>query len=189
MCEHCELEFAGRRRFLRLAAGAAIIAAAGPVIARGRSPGGGGNTRSLSFVHLHTGETLEVTYWHNGRYITSAQRAISELLRDHRNGQKHSIDPKLLDALHRLKRELALRRPFHIISGYRSPETNEKLRRMGRNVARRSLHTQGKAIDIRVPGRDTAQLRQVALNMRAGGVGYYPNSDFVHIDTGRVRQW
>jgi uncharacterized protein YcbK (DUF882 family) len=110
-------------------------------------------------------------------------------LRDHRTGQMHPIDRKLLDLLHEVQRRTGSQAPFEMISGYRSAATNERLRRQGHRVARRSLHMVGKAIDIRLPDLSTRRLRDAAVAMRRGGVGYYARSNFVHLDTGRVRRW
>jgi uncharacterized protein YcbK (DUF882 family) len=114
---------------------------------------------------------------------------INHILRDHRTGEIKPIDPDLLDLLHALRTRLGTQRPFHVISGYRSPCTNEQLRSRSRGVARKSMHLFGKAVDIRIPGHDLADLRQAALAEQAGGVGYYPRPGFVHVDVGRVRFW
>ena len=114
---------------------------------------------------------------------------INRVLRDHRNGQKHEIDRRLLDLLCELRLKLDTTQPLHIISGYRSPATNALLHSKSDGVATRSLHMLGKAADIRIPGRELSLLRKTALSMKAGGVGYYPESDFVHVDVGRVRTW
>lgn len=145
--------------------------------------------RALSFQHLHTGEALSVEYVQAGEYVPEALGAIDHVLRDHYNGAVHPIDPQLLDILHAVTRETGTRSPFRVISGYRSPATNEMLRRNGRGAARNSMHLQGKAIDIRLDDVDTATLRDVGLALGRGGVGYYRKSDFVHLDTGRVRRW
>jgi len=147
--------------------------------------------RTLRFEHTHTGEQLALTYAVGSRYLDTALGTIQHFLRDFRNGATHDIDPALLDQLHRLAAVTATREPFQVISGYRSPATNEMLRREGHGVASHSLHLEGRAIDIRLPDVKLADLRDAALSLRAGGVGYYPSaeSDFVHIDTGRVRFW
>lgn len=145
--------------------------------------------RRLDFQHLHTGERLRVDY-HDGRdYQPDALAAVNRLLRDFRSGEVGAIDPALLDVLHALARLTGSAAPFQIISGFRSPDTNAALRRRSDGVAERSLHLTGRAVDIRVAGVALAQLRGAALSLRAGGVGYYPGSDFVHVDTGRVRAW
>jgi len=145
--------------------------------------------RNLSFFNTHTAETLDVCYFSNGKYSLAALAKINAILRDHRTGELKAIETGLLDVLHAISSTLATEEPFHIISGYRSPASNSKLRRNSKNVAAGSLHMQGKAIDIRIPGCRTAYLRDVAKRLKAGGVGYYQKSDFVHVDTGRVRYW
>jgi uncharacterized protein YcbK (DUF882 family) len=145
--------------------------------------------RRLVFFNTHTGESLEACYFKSGCYDPSALKAINHILRDHRSGEVGPIDEQLLDLLHALFRRCEHPRPFHVISGYRSPETNAALHRCNRGVASQSLHVYGKAIDIRVPGLQTSELRNMALSLASGGVGYYPKSDFVHVDIGRVRSW
>jgi len=145
--------------------------------------------RVLRFDHLHTGERLELEYFAAGSYLPDALDAANRLLRDFRTGHVGAIDPQLLDLLHRLAAATNTQRPFQIISGYRSPATNELLRGKSRGVATHSLHMTGQAIDIRLADVPLAALRDIALAARAGGVGYYPGSNFVHVDTGRVRAW
>ena len=145
--------------------------------------------RTLSFFNTHTAETLNVCYFSNGNYSPAALAKINAILRDHRTGEIKAIETCLLDVLHAISSTVATKEPFHIISGYRSATSNSKLRRKSKNVATGSLHMQGKAIDIRIPGCCTAHLRNVAIRLKAGGVGYYQKSDFVHVDTGRVRYW
>ena len=178
---------ARRRHFLRLGALGGIAGLA-PFAAEAKTAA---NTveRSLSFYNTHTGEQLSAVYCVGGTYIPQALTEIDHVLRDHRNNEICSMDPRLLDLLHDIKGTLGTREPFHVISGFRSQETNALLAGRGHGVAKHSLHLQGEAIDIRVPGRDLAQLRKVAIAMQNGGVGYYPRSDFVHVDVGRVRYW
>jgi uncharacterized protein YcbK (DUF882 family) len=145
--------------------------------------------RKLAFLNLHTGEHLSATYWENGRYVADQLHDIDRVLRDFRTGDVLPMDRDLLDLLHRLQRTMDTNEPFHVISGYRSPRTNEMLRHESGGVAANSLHTVGKAIDIRIPGRRLTDVRNAALALGSGGVGYYPKSDFVHADTGRVRRW
>ncbi|MDJ0927650.1 MAG: DUF882 domain-containing protein [Gammaproteobacteria bacterium] len=147
------------------------------------------DNRRLRFLHTHTSEKLDVTYMEAGQYLPDALEEINALLRDFRSGEVYPIEPQLLDLLHGLQIHASNDREFQIISAYRSPKTNAMLRQNGGGVAKRSLHMQGKAIDIRLPGTPIANLRQAALDLRAGGVGFYPESDFIHVDTGRVRQW
>ena len=145
--------------------------------------------REISFHHLHTAESLAIEYMQNGEYVPDALKAVDHVLRDHYNDMVHPIDPKLLDILYAVAAETATRSPFRVISGYRSPETNEKLRRRGGGVARNSMHLKGKAVDVRLDDVATTDIRDVGLALRRGGVGYYRKSDFVHLDTGRVRRW
>lgn len=147
------------------------------------------NERRLAFYNLHTGEKLRATYWAEGQYIIHELKSLNFLLRDHRNGEVHPIDKNLLDLLYVLQQTVDKTGDYHIISGYRSPETNAKLRKHSSGVAKKSLHMQGKAIDVRLPGIDLKYLRKAALNLHLGGVGYYPKSNFVHLDTGRPRFW
>ena len=145
--------------------------------------------RSLSFYNTHTHERLTVIYKKGDTYIQDALDKIKMILRDHRTGDIHPIDPKLMDFLYDLLAKVDNHGEVHIISGYRSPATNKKLRGRSKGVAAGSLHMQGKALDFRLPGTDTAVLRDAARAMKRGGVGYYRKSDFVQIDTGRVRTW
>jgi uncharacterized protein YcbK (DUF882 family) len=145
--------------------------------------------RQLSFVHTHTGEALTLTYADPGGYLASALERVNVLLRDFRTDEIHSIDPALLDLLHAVAAATRTAEPFHVISGYRSPRTNAVLRMRSEGVAKASLHMQGRAIDIRLPDVPLRRLRETAVGLRLGGVGYYAASDFVHVDTGRVRLW
>ena len=145
--------------------------------------------RSIALYNMHTGESLATVYWVKGEYLPDALEAVDYLFRDHRTDETIPIDPQLLDLLHALRQELECRYSFHIVSGYRSPATNAYLRRHRRGVAQRSLHIEGKAVDLRLPGYDSALLRRAAIELQAGGVGYYPRSDFVHLDVGRIRYW
>lgn len=145
--------------------------------------------RSLSILNLHTGERLAATYWEAGAYVEDALAGLAKVLRDHRTGETHAMAPRLLDLVANLQAEFSAK-PVQVISGYRSPRTNEALRRSGGGgVAKRSLHMDGLAMDIRMPGVDLARLRDAAWGLQSGGVGYYPGSDFVHVDVGRVRRW
>lgn len=147
--------------------------------------------RQLSFFHTHTGETLNcATYWANGTLQSDPLADIYHILRDHRSGEVSKIDLELLDQLALINQLLDNKEPLHIISGFRSEKTNLYLRKKSQGgVAKRSLHMDGRAIDIRIPGIDTATLRKTALAMRRGGVGYYPDLKFVHLDTGTFRSW
>lgn len=175
-----------RRRLLRAFAASAPLAA----LPRWAFADRAAEPRSLVFSHLHTGERLSVEYWRSGAYLPDALAAVNRLLRDFRSGEVGTIEPRLLDLLFALGSSTGSRRPFEIISGYRSPQTNEALRlRGGGGVAKRSLHMDGCAIDIRLPGVPLSTLRDAALALGRGGVGHYPASNFVHLDTGRVRRW
>lgn len=170
-----------RRTFLRLS-GVACVLAAAPAWAA-TAP------RTLSFAHTHTGEALTVTYWRDGHYVAEALAAVNHVLRDFRSGDLHVIDPALLDYLHAVQSSLGCDAPFGVISGYRCLATNQMLQHAGSGVASSSLHLEGRAIDVRIPGIKTAKLRDTAAALRRGGVGYYSASGFVHLDTGRYRQW
>ena len=146
-------------------------------------------TRALNFTHTHTGERLAIEYFSGGTYLPDALARVNHFLRDFRTSDVHEIDAGLLDLLHDLAGTTQTARPFQVISGYRSPATNEMLRHRSEGVAAGSFHMKGQAIDIRLADVPLVNLRQAALEARRGGVGYYPASDFVHIDTGRVRTW
>ena len=149
----------------------------------------GVSARRLVFNSLHTGETLNVVYWENGAYLPEALSAVNHVLRDHRTGEVHDIDPRLLDLLTALSVKLETAGRYSVISGYRSPLTNAALHAESRQVASGSLHLKGQAIDIRMAGIDLNHVHNAALDLGVGGVGYYPTSDFVHVDVGRVRRW
>lgn len=158
----------------------------GPHAARSRHLKG---ERALAFDNLHTGERLHAVYWSDGRYLASGRKEINWVLRDFRTDQVHPIDPAVLDLLHALQNRLECRGPFEVISGYRSPATNAMLAATTEGVARHSLHMQGQAIDIRLAHVPLVTLHRAAVSLRAGGVGLYRASDFVHVDVGRVRYW
>ena len=145
--------------------------------------------RILRLQNLHTGESLKATYWANGQYVAEEMAALNRVLRDHRSNETYNMDQRLFDILHMLQQQVDHNGAYHVISGYRSPATNASLHKNSNGVAKRSLHMQGRAIDIRLPGVELKQLRQAALDMKAGGVGYYPRSGFIHVDTGRTRFW
>jgi len=172
-----------RRRFVTTLGASAL--AIGPRWARAgnRAP------RALSFDNLHTGEKLVVEYFQADRYLPDALAAVNHLLRDFRTGDVGAMDPALLDLLHGLGTLIGSTRAFQIISGYRSPATNAALHERSSGVASGSLHMCGQAVDIRLADVPLAALRNAALAIRAGGVGYYAASNFVHVDCGRVRAW
>jgi len=175
-----------RRAFLKLG-GAAAVAAAVPGAAYGSTSGT--YEKSLSFYNIHTGESLRTVYWQEGVYLPDSLDAINRILRDFRTDTETVMDTEMLDLLHAVRTKLDSKKPFQIISGYRSPKTNAMLRGHSSGVAKKSLHMLGKAIDVNLPGTDLAMLRKAAMSEKAGGVGYYPASNFVHIDSGRVRYW
>jgi uncharacterized protein YcbK (DUF882 family) len=145
--------------------------------------------RSLTLVNTHTGESLGARYFEAGQYAVGALDKLSRLLRDHRTGEMHRIDPQLFDVLHHLAAQADQEPRFEVISGYRSPATNGSLHARSKGVASRSLHMEGRAIDVRLARAPCTQLRDLAMRLGGGGVGYYKKSDFVHLDTGRVRFW
>jgi len=145
--------------------------------------------RRLAFVHLHTGEKLSAVYAEGDTYVPEALASIDRLLRDHRTGDIHPIDPKLLDQLAALSVLTGGTRPYEVICGYRSPATNAMLSERSGGVAVSSLHLDGRAIDVRLAGVPLTRLHAAARSMAAGGVGYYPRSNFIHLDTGAVREW
>ena len=147
------------------------------------------NRRSLSFFNTHTGERLTLCYFKDGAYCPDALERANHILRDHRTGDIQAMDSRLMDMLYTVNHHLGSDSAFHIISGYRSPKTNARLRIQGSGVAKFSYHMLGRAIDIRLPGYETRKLRQACLDLKLGGVGYYPRSDFVHVDTGAFRSW
>ena len=174
-----------RRRALGMLAGAAV----GMAMSRDVFANAVVDDRRLAFVHTHTGETLDLIYRGAQGYKRDSLLKVNEFLRDFRTSDVHAIDPTLLDLLHALARSAKSTEPFHVISGYRSPRTNSALRAHASGVAKYSLHMEGKAIDIRLPGVALTRVRDQALGLARGGVGYYPGSNFVHVDTGRVRAW
>src|SRR5215471_17713315 len=176
---------ATRRIFLRGLAGAAAVAAVTPkaLLASTREE------RVLSFFHTHTNERLTVPYFAGGDYLPEGLATLRSFLKDFRTGEEHPIDPSLFDVLNDLRLATGTRSPFHVISGFRSPSTNEMLREHGGGVARGSMHLVGRAIDVRLSDKSSALLRDAAIELGRGGVGYYRISDFVHVDTGRVRRW
>jgi uncharacterized protein YcbK (DUF882 family) len=176
----------GRRAALRLGVAGVTMALSGPALSATLNMG---SERTLAFRNLHTDEVVRATYWRDGRLKLDGLREINYILRDFRTGEIADIDVKLLNLLYRLAGDLGSGEPFEIISGYRSPKTNAQLANQSSGVAKRSLHMEGKAVDIRVPGVRLSYLRRAAMSLQAGGVGYYRKSGFVHVDTGRVRFW
>lgn len=182
-----------RRRFLKFGCKCAMLSTAVcliprplPATSRLSAP-----PKRLSFYNLHTEESLDITYAENNRYIPNALQAIDRILRDFRTDEVKTIDPKLLDLLHAISKKLGLtkRQPIQIVSGYRSPQTNAMLGAKSGGVVKKSYHVKGQALDFRVAAFELSQLRKAALSLRAGGVGYYPRSNFLHIDVGEFRHW
>jgi uncharacterized protein YcbK (DUF882 family) len=175
-----------RRRFIGCVASVSGTLAAARTTAALANVAG---VRALSFVHTHTGEELTTTYWRAGQYEPNALLRVNRLLRDFRTDEIHPIDPTLLDVLFDLQSRAGSDVPFQVISGYRSPKTNEMLRHSSDGVAQHSMHLVGRAIDVRLESLPTNRLGELARSLGRGGVGVYRASDFVHIDTGRVRFW
>jgi uncharacterized protein YcbK (DUF882 family) len=170
---------------LTLAASAFAAATIPPALAARRPIG----LRSVALKNIHTGEHLNTVYWADGKYVPDAMKRINWVLRDHYTDEVRRIDPDLLDLLTQLQAKLRTREAYQIISGYRSAATNAMLASMTDGVAQHSLHMQGMAVDIRVPDRSLVKVQHAALSLAAGGVGFYPRSDFVHVDVGRIRRW
>ncbi|MET0273670.1 MAG: YcbK family protein [Phenylobacterium sp.] len=178
----------GRREALRLGGGALLASAAVPTMGWA-SVLGATEPRRAMLHNLHTGDRFNEVYFENGRYVPGALAEAMRVLRDWRTGEEHVMEPGLFDALHAISVKLDSRTPFQIISGYRSSKTNAALHAKSSGVASNSQHTLGKAVDVRLQGVDLRNLHKAALATAAGGVGFYPKSDFVHVDVGRVRQW
>ena len=149
----------------------------------------GEDSRILTFFHTHTNEELAVTYYANGEYVAQALAKLDHFLRDFRTGDETTMDPPLFDVLFDIQQTVGSTGTYHVISGFRSEKTNQMLRQRSSGVASNSQHLKGKAIDVRLTDLDTARLRDIALDLKRGGVGYYSELDFVHVDTGRVRRW
>jgi uncharacterized protein YcbK (DUF882 family) len=176
-----------RRYVLRAGGALAGIAASGSLTGRAAARDRAG--KYISLHNLHTQESLELEFSRGGHCIPESIAKISVLLRDFRNGEQHAIDPTLMDYLYDVAQHAGVDPVFGVISGYRSPQTNEQLREHSDGVARRSLHLEGRAIDVRLARVDCATLAMRALDLTRGGVGYYRHSDFVHLDTGAFRTW
>jgi uncharacterized protein YcbK (DUF882 family) len=172
-----------RRRLFGAAAAAAAVGVFSPVRAVSFSP------RSVSIYNVHTGEWLRTVYWADGHYIREAVRDINWILRDHHTDEIRPMDAGVLDVLGMLRERLDTSEPFLVVSGYRSPTTNMRMYLQHEGVARYSYHIKGMAVDLRTEGRSLSQVRDAALSLRCGGVGYYPRSDFVHVDCGPIRRW
>lgn len=178
-----------RRRFLARTTGL-IAGTAMPAWARASASANAAEGRALEFFHTHTRERLDLVYAVGDQFIPDSLGRLNRFLRDHYSGEVGYMDPPLFEQLHRVRGLLGARMPYEVISGYRCPETNGSLRaKGGGGVAKNSLHMEGRAIDVRLPGVPLAELRDAALSLQAGGVGFYPGPQFVHFDTGRVRNW
>jgi len=186
---NCNESFYSRRLFLKSLAYSAVVASTGLSGIAKAAGNWDQESRSLAFYNLHTDEKLALTYFEEGQYVSGAVNELSHLLRDHRSGDVFNMDPQLFDLLNDLQNTLGGNKTIQVISGYRSPSTNGMLNKRSNGVAKKSLHMQGKAIDIRIAGVDSKIIQQASIAMQRGGVGYYQKSDFVHIDTGRVRFW
>ena len=147
------------------------------------------NDRAVSLFNVYTKENLRITYFKDGQYVPEALAHINHIFRDTRTGKIKSISIDLLNFLSALHSKVTTETPFHIISGYRTPQSNAILRKKKKGVARNSFHMYGKAVDIRLPGYRLKNLKRTAVKMRAGGVGYYPRGKFIHLDVGDVRSW
>ncbi len=179
-----------RRRFFHRAGAIALGAGLSTLAPRAALAALGPDARSLSFEHTHTGEHLSLVYALGDQVLPQAQSSLNHFLRDHYSGTVGEIDPKLFALLFALRREVGSDAAYQVISGYRCPTTNDRLRRTrGGGVAKRSLHMDGMAIDIRLPGVALADLRDAAQSLQIGGVGFYQSDNFIHVDTGRVRSW
>ncbi len=175
-----------RRHFIKLAGSGVVVAACAPHTVLASSAE---TSRILAMNNLHTGETLETCYFNGVRYVGSELDRLNHICRDFRRNEVHPMDKNLFDQISKIQSLLGTQAEVQIISGYRSPATNEMLRGQSLGVAKKSFHMLGQAIDFRLDGVQLSQVREAAIELGAGGVGYYPSSDFVHIDTGPVRHW
>jgi uncharacterized protein YcbK (DUF882 family) len=178
-----------RRRLLQAGGALAGATAAFGLTARVHAASGSESERRLTLKNLHTPEVLDIVYRRGGHYLPEALAQVEVQLRDYRTGDRHPIDPQLLDTLYEVAQRAGVDPVFSVISGYRSPQTNAMLHERSSGVASHSLHMEGRAIDVRLARVDCADLAAKALEMKRGGVGYYRQSDFVHLDTGRFRTW
>ena len=145
--------------------------------------------RSIKLFNVHTGEHLKATYWAKDHFVKDEIKKINYFLRDFRTGDVQEMDIKLLDLLYSIQLIRDTDKAIKVYSGYRSPKTNERLRKRSEGVAKNSYHLKAQAIDINLPGTDLKNLKKLATFLRRGGVGYYPKSGFMHIDTGPIRYW
>lgn len=183
-----------RRSFLQQSAWFGAAAFAAPTQALSTqflNPQSSQGERSLHLYNIHTGESLKTVFAIDGQYLSEGIQALDLLLRDHRSNQAIAMQHELYEKMYYLQQRFSAhsKAPLYIISGYRCPTSNASLSQKSQGVASNSLHTQGRAVDIRIPGVIHRDLHKAALSMRAGGVGYYPKDGFIHLDTGRIRQW
>lgn len=172
-----------RRKFLIAASSFVAVAATPTFVASSLSTLRPQLTsRKLSLYNIHTGEDFEGMYWREGQYDAKALKRLTYLLRDRRNNLEHPMDAKLFDLMHELQSTLGVKEPYQVICGYRSQQTNKALHKKSKGVAKNSLHMQGKAIDVCLENTSLKELCQAARSLKAGGVGYYPKSNFVHLD-------
>jgi uncharacterized protein YcbK (DUF882 family) len=178
-----------RRQIFGAALGATLLPIACNAVAGSPAPGEPADPRRLALHNIHTSESLDVTFRDRNGFVQDALKKLQHLLRDHRTGEEHAMDPELYVLLSDLARTAGLDPHYEVISGYRSPATNSGLIAGGHHVAKKSMHMQGRAMDVRPHGIELTAFRDLALAAKRGGVGFYPRSNFVHVDTGRVRQW
>lgn len=177
-----------RRRLLKVTMGAGLAFLA-PVKVFAAIQDFTSNDRSILIYNPVTDESVSTVYWYNGQYVPDALDHINYIMRDHRTNDVKPIDTGLINLLYTIKRRLSLEKPFHLVSGYRCRQSNELLRRRGRKAARNSFHLKGQAADIRLPNGRLSSLHKAAMAIKGGGVGFYPNSRFVHVDVGPIRHW
>ncbi len=169
-----------------MTAGGVVLASALPSFSWASLPD---EPRALAMNNLNTGEILETCYFDGKRYINDELQRLNEFCRDHRLNEVHPMDRRLFDQISQIQKLIGTEAEVIVISGYRSPATNASLRNGSSRVAKKSMHMEGKAIDFRLDGVKLSTVRDAALSLKAGGVGYYPSSNFIHIDTGAVRSW
>lgn len=175
-----------RRKWLTLGSAAlGMSLLSGPALATLSTP----RPRILTLNNLNTGESIKAEFFDGRGYNKDELSRLNHIFRDYRANKVKNIDPHLFDQLYRLQVLLGTTKPVQLISGYRSLTTNNELRENHRGVAKQSYHTKGQAMDFHIQGIQLSNIRKAALKMRAGGVGYYPRSNFVHIDTGPIRTW
>jgi uncharacterized protein YcbK (DUF882 family) len=178
-----------RRQFIQLGLGASMGVATALTMPNAYAKAVQNPERRIAFKNLHTGEKVDTVYWVEGEYLISELSDINSVLRDHRTDEIMQMDTQLLDQLHQLQQTLSTTNPFEVISAYRSPQSNAELNENSSGVAKKSLHMQGRAIDIRLSQVALADLHGAAKSLKAGGVGRYSRSGFIHLDTGTIRSW